>query len=170
MGVYKHGNLWWLDCKLRGGKRVRQSLKTADRAIAEVRAQAIKDGLALDRPAPPFDLNKRLCQIRARAAKNGWEFNLTADDLAELISNSGGHCALTGIKFRPDRRDDWTKAPFAPTVDRIDRSRGYVKKNCRIVCHAANVALNEWGEEVFEEVAARYLALRSVSQNPPQNE
>ena len=170
MSIYKRGNRWWIDHFMGDGSRIRRSLQTDDRSVAEKRARALKLGLEFERPAPAFDLKKRLWQMKDRARRNGWAFRLTFEDLEFLIAASGGRCELTGIPFRQERSDEWTKAPFAPTVDRIDRTKGYVHGNCRIVCHAVNVAINEWGQDVFEEVAVRYLARRFVAQNPPQTE
>src|SRR5690606_21411241 len=55
--------------------------------------------------------------------------------------------------FSLERRPGWFRRPFAPSLDRIDTSTGYEAGNCRLVCVLANIALNEWGEDVFARVA-----------------
>lgn len=82
-----------------------------------------------------------------RSQQRGWEFNLTREDIPEipihcpvfpwvkLVSPSG-----KGNKFYPD----------APTVDRIDNNKGYVKGNIRIICWQANAMKNSGGsKEIF---------------------
>lgn len=46
-----------------------------------------------------------------------------------------------------------SKNPYSPSIDRIDSRIGYTKSNCRIVCVAANYAMNEWGDSVLRELA-----------------
>lgn len=41
------------------------------------------------------------------------------------------------------------RRPWAPSVDRIDSSFGYVEDNVQLVCVAANFAKGEWSENVF---------------------
>lgn len=103
--------------------------------------------------------------MAARARKGGWPFTITKEELALLFRMSDGRCAVTALPFSYERKAGWKKAPFAPTVDRIDRDRGYTFSNCRIVCHAVNVGMNEWGEEVFRTVAAA-LANRTGQTTP----
>ncbi len=43
--------------------------------------------------------------------------------------------------------------PFAPSLDRIDSSKGYEEGNVRIVCLMVNLAMNTWGHGPLEKVA-----------------
>ena len=74
--------------------------------------------------------------------------------LLDLLQQQGLKCALTGIPFKGSQaRPD----PFAPSIDRIDSSRGY-----EIICLAMNIVSN-WGEEVFAEIAAAYFKHKEES-------
>ena len=76
--------------------------------------------------------------------------------LLDLLQQQGLKCALTGIPFKGSQaRPD----PFAPSIDRIDSSRGYVRGNVRIICLAMNIAR----EEVFAEIAAAYFKHKEES-------
>ncbi len=59
------------------------------------------------------------------------------------------------------KKPGWRRAPWAPSVDRIDSSKGYVPGNVRLVCVAANLAMNEWGEDVLARVARAYVEART---------
>lgn len=74
-------------------------------------------------------MKRWLSQAKARAKRNGLEFNLTLDDLIvpEL-------CPVFGIPLIfSDRVTDNT-----PTIDRVDSSRGYTQDNIQIISSRAN--------------------------------
>ena len=64
---------------------------------------------------------------------------------------------MTGVQLSllsGNRREN----PWAPSIDRIDNSKGYEAGNVRMVCVAANFAMNAWGEEALYELAASMVA------------
>lgn len=80
------------------------------------------------------------------------EFSLVIPDAYEMLCASNWRCAVTGMRFSFEVIAG--KRPFAPSIDRIDSSIGYVKSNCRIVSVAANYAMNVWGAEVLHRMIA----------------
>lgn len=88
-------------------------------------------------------------QTTARAKKRGDKFELTREQYAAMFSEE---CQLTGIPFDTEKPKG-KKRPFAASIDRIDSARGYSADNCRLVCVAVNVAMNEWGESVLYAIA-----------------
>lgn len=103
-----------------------------------------------------------LCSARARAKKRGLPFDLDMEWLAGLWELQGGRCALTGLPMEtPFRAEEATNKrhfhPFSPSLDRITPGLGYTKENTRLVCTAINLALNEFGGDVFEQIAKGYL-------------
>ena len=54
-----------------------------------------------------------------------------------------GICEVTGIYLSSPLE----KGPFAPSIDRIDSSKGYKPWNCRVVCLTYNYAKHTWGDE-----------------------
>lgn len=107
----------------------------------------------------PRDSNyRRLYRAtRERARRKGIEFTLTDAEFAAIVEDSGGRCALTGIPFSTLKRNDWFRAPYAPSLDRIEPKKGYVDGNVRLLCVAANWALQDWGVDVFKEIALGFL-------------
>lgn len=73
----------------------------------------------------------------------------------ELHRAQRGRCLVSGIPFSAD--DDRPRAlvsrPFAPSLDRIDTTRGYEPGNVRLVCVAANFAMNAWGYDALLKLA-----------------
>jgi hypothetical protein len=101
---------------------------------------------------------------RRRAEANGTNYDLTREQEHSLYLESNGCCAVTGLRFRMGKSEGGYRAPFAPSIDRIDCRQGYVAGNVRVVCVAVNWALSDWGEGVFRTICAAYASklLREV--------
>lgn len=93
-----------------------------------------------------------LKETKKRAVQRHIDWGLSVDDLKLLLEESGGFCTLSGIPFSLERRLDAHKRPFAPSIDRMSPSSGYVLRNCRLVCVAVNNAMGEWGIEVLQQI------------------
>lgn len=87
---------------------------------------------------------------RARAA--GLPFDLSWEPVAAAIAS--GRCAATGLPFDLKPGPDKHHAnPWAPSLDRRDSSKGYIRDNVQVVCTAYNYAKSEWSEEVLLTLA-----------------
>ena len=91
------------------------------------------------------------------AARKRDEYTLTAEDERALELKAGGRCQVTNIPFGPKPVDSYFRNPYAPSLDRIDSSKGYHKDNVRLVLCAVNTAMNEWGLTMFDEIASKYV-------------
>lgn len=87
-----------------------------------------------------------LIGARNRAKQKGMDFDLTK----EWVKARADRCELSGLPFRPEYDGVHGRNPFAPSVDRIDSSRGYTQDNCRVILYCLNMGLGQWG---LEEVA-----------------
>jgi hypothetical protein len=71
-----------------------------------------------------------------------------------------GRCAVSGLEFSEALVGTGrARRPYAPSLDRIDRSRGYEPDNVRLVTAVANFAMNAWGLEPVLDLA-RAMALK----------
>ena len=101
-----------------------------------------------------------LSRARQRARRDDIKFDLTTEDLHVLWEACEGRCAVSGLPFSLDTFSDaLVKLPFAPSIDRINSSKGYTLKNTRLVCTAANFAMNQWGVEVLRRLSKGVVAM-----------
>ena len=81
---------------------------------------------------------------KARAKKRSLEFNLTVDWLLERLAR--GVCEVTGLPFVPSIGTGQQRSflnPWAPSLDRIENSRGYTTDNVQVVVSIYNIAKGE---------------------------
>jgi hypothetical protein len=105
-------------------------------------------------------LSQWIFNIKNRSKKKNWNYDIDTNFIQELFNKQGGKCAITKIPFifnsiknkTPNKKD-----PFAPSLDRIDSSKGYTKDNVRIVCIIVNYALNEFGYDVFAKMCKEFV-------------
>lgn len=110
------------------------------------------------RQTPRGSLYQVLEAIRGRAKKKGYELDFDLEHLVSLFEQQSGKCVATGIPFDlSDTSRSKRFRPFSVSIDRIDSNGIYCKQNIRLVCVAFNLALNSFGEEVFEKIAKGYL-------------
>ena len=112
-------------------------------------------------------LEKRaMCLVaaaRVRARKKGVEFSLTAADIEQLQATiSLGVCELSGVALTLFGRQSAT----SPSLDRIQPQHGYVSGNVRIVCHALNAGMGNWGEEALFAIVSAWVEFRSSRKSP----
>ena len=69
-------------------------------------------------------------------------------------------CSATGLPLSWEHDGTSYRRPWAPSIDRIDCSKGYVPGNVRVVCSAFNTMRNEFPDEVVFALA-KALAARA---------
>lgn len=95
---------------------------------------------------------RALYNARTRARRAGLQV-MSAEEYAGLVARAGGRCEVSGIAFSDAKQAGQRKALWAPSIDRIDCRRGYEAQNCRLVCIAVNIALNEFGIDTLTRIA-----------------
>ena len=158
-GIYLRNQIYWGRTQVNGVVH-RKSLHCSDLETAKERYAVFKrEFISLHYPVK---LGSKLISgkeknwiagiyksAKRRALLKGVEFNIDKDDIQDLADRSGMKCEVTGIKFSWNKPDKCRIAPYLPSLDRIEPSIGYTKSNIRLVCWAANIALSDWGDEVF---------------------
>ena len=69
--------------------------------------------------------------IKSRCKRLGREFSIELEDI--VIPEK---CPVFGFDLKREDRETWM---FAPSVDRIDSSKGYIKGNVTVVSRRANI-------------------------------
>jgi len=88
---------------------------------------------------------------KRRTKEKGFtEFNLDYDFVYSLISY--GKCIVTNIHFILENKNNSFTNPYAPSLDRIDSSKGYTKDNVRAVIWQYNTMKGELTDEQVLEI------------------
>ena len=93
-----------------------------------------------------------LNNAKDRARKSGVSFDLSREFIEKKLE--AGACELSGIQFVRMPQRQHRAHPFAPSLDKIDPTKGYVDGNVRMLCFAVNQARSDFGDEVLLTVAA----------------
>jgi len=108
-----------------------------------------------------FRIQRILAITRQRAKKKGWDFDLDKNWCKKEI-NKG--CAATGLSFDLSVEGSYIKMnSYAPSVDRVDKNKGYVKDNCQMVIWAYNRAKAEFDDETVYKVLKAFVKKFSSS-------
>lgn len=103
-----------------------------------------------DTPTQP--VSPILARHKKGALQRGIAFELTPDDVEQMLLRQAGRCAVTQREFSNEKPAGMRIRPWAASIDRKDSSRGYTADNCRLVCASVNVALNRFGDQMFTEL------------------
>lgn len=76
------------------------------------------------------------------------ENNLEVADILNLYEKQNGLCYWYKIPLKPSLTN---KHPQQPSIDRLDRNKGYVKDNIVLSCYAANIGRNESDLETWND-------------------
>jgi len=163
--IEERNGIFYADATI-GGSRIRKSLRTRDRDLAAARFAEFERTQVRISPEPAWidqvekargDGSSWLRQMYAQATRRDRNRSratlLTFEQLIMLLRRCGGRCELTGLPFFVGTNSPGKIRPYQPSLDRVDNSVGYTYDNCRIVCCCVNIALGEWGIEVFRQMA-----------------
>jgi hypothetical protein len=76
------------------------------------------------------------------------ENTLTVEDINKMFAVQNGLCYWFGIPLIPSHKK---KHPQQPSLDRLDRNKGYAKDNVVLCCYSANIGRNENDLETWLE-------------------
>jgi hypothetical protein len=98
---------------------------------------------------------------RMRAHKKRLSFDLS--DFSQEIQDriDKGVCEVSGLPLNLHGGRTWD----SPSIDRQTPSEGYIYQNIRIVCHAVNSALGDWGDATMLMIARSIMAQRTARSN-----
>lgn len=109
-----------------------------DRRCKKCKNKAYRDRRARYRGDKDLDriLKERYYGARDRAKLKGISFHIGLDDIQNLWYEQRGLCALSGIEMT--YCFDLGRVPTNVSIDKIDKSKGYIKDNIQLVCMAVN--------------------------------
>lgn len=107
-------------------------------------------------PRSKSSIGKRAILIRGgikkRSRQKGLSFNISIEWVRSRLED--GCCEITKIPF--DLKAE-KRSPYSPSVDRIDSNKGYTEENCRLILWSLNASFGNWGEDVFRDIALKWI-------------
>lgn len=77
----------------------------------------------------------------------GLEHNITVKDIDNMFETQNGLCYWFNIPLIPS---NCSKHPQQPSLDRLDRTKGYTKDNVVLCCYSANIGRNDNDVEIWK--------------------
>jgi hypothetical protein len=174
--LYKRGPIF----HVRGtydGKIIRKSTGHSDWHLANRMLDDLKTSLKhdwrVDKDAKDiswYHVAKWVCARQKTQAK--WRsipFDLKPNDIYEMMRTAQFRCSLSGIDFTKRIRPDGQPDPWSASIDRIEPRQGYILGNTRIVCLAANLAMNRWGFDTLLRLANGVVRSANYTAAEPEN-
>ncbi len=75
-----------------------------------------------------------------------YDFDIDEQFILELYEKQQGKCFWFKVGLRPS---NVAKYPWQPSLDRLDRDKGYTKDNVVLACYTANIGRNTSDEATF---------------------
>ena len=101
---------------------------------------------------------KLLANARHRAAVKNLPFDLTVE---WITSRWTGRCEYCDVQF-----DVLGHKAFAPSIDRVDPTRGYTQDNCRLVIWAVNMLKSQFSDDEVALIARAIVNHTTPAENP----
>lgn len=95
------------------------------------------------------EVNSLWHSCRGGAKRKGLIFDITRDDICDLLKSQEYKCAGSGMVFNFSTESSSSRRPFAMSVDRINSEDGYHRNNIQITTVIFNLAKADWEDEDF---------------------
>lgn len=129
------------------------NLKQKRSAVLDLRSSGLLDD----------EIAKMLARCRNRAKDRGWPFDLTSEWFWGQLERQDGKCAVSNAKFDLAPRAGFSRRPWAPSIDRLDNSKGYTTCNVRLTTVMVNTAMSDYGQEAFIQMCRQVAAYQGSS-------
>lgn len=154
------GRTYYFHAKMTNGKRVETSLGSdLDAALDKLDGGKVPESVAAVRKhtdaAWQDELRALFYRTKKRAATRGIEFSLSLDDVVRMCEETSRRCSISGIDYILTKEVGKRFRPWSPSIDRINPDGPYSPENTRMVCAYINIAINQFGLETLEFIAAR---------------
>ena len=83
------------------------------------------------------------------ASSRGLPFLIYKEDLLERYLKNDGCCEASGVVLKPFKKKGAGKNLLAPSIDRIDSSKGYTTDNIQVVAHIVNIMKTDLTMDAF---------------------
>ena len=133
-------------------QRIRENKELEKQRLREQKNKEMEDYLNSEERTIEQKLRRMLGLSKQRAKKKGFDFDLT---YLWLRTNLPERCPKCNLPFSFDTSIKMN--PLAPSIQRINPSKGYTKDNCIITSWIYNCGLNVFTEKVLYTICKSYL-------------
>jgi hypothetical protein len=106
-------------------------------------------------------INRKLYGAKKRSLQTCIDFNITIDDIKNLLRVQNNKCFYTGREFINE-----TNNPQSFSIDRIDSSKGYTKDNINLVCWYINCMKLDLSHDEFIKTCSEIAKNHNVALSP----
>lgn len=89
----------------------------------------------------------KICFLQAKKHSK-YDFDIDEQFILDLYEKQNGRCYWFNVELKPS---NIAKYPWQPSLDRLDREKGYTKDNVVLTCYSANIGRNTSSVEIFNE-------------------
>lgn len=87
-----------------------------------------------------------ISEAQSRAKYRRMDFDLDYDFVLNMFIHQESTCSLSGVRFQFDPPEAGKRCNLlAPSLDRIDVKKGYIKGNVRLILYGINLAISDFG-------------------------
>lgn len=150
------GNYYYYQTSSAKGRKRREYPLGRNKAAALLAWRAISSEKEYQKPVVCLRKwvgEELLVKIKTGAKRRSIHFDISIEEINKLVDKSKGKCSLTGIPFDLSKDPKYRLRLWAPSIDRIDSSKGYTADNIRLVVASVNIALSDFGEDVLIRIA-----------------
>lgn len=79
---------------------------------------------------------------------NKYDFDIDEQFVSDLYEKQNGKCFWFNVDLKPS---NIAKYPWQPSLDRLDREKGYTRDNVVLACYTSNIGRNTSTVEIFQE-------------------
>lgn len=109
----------------------------------------------------PLKRAKIIWNKARKRRSDGFTVTLARIEVALMI----GKCERTGISFDLTPHENYSRHPFAPSLDRKDAFGPYNDDNVQVVCNAYNIGKNQMTDEEYIEFCRAVVAADDARKN-----
>jgi hypothetical protein len=127
-----------------------------NRQYREANKEEIKARQKISRAKRQYDpelfVRDVMDRVKESARTRNLELDIDKDFIRQLLIESNGVCAMSGVKLSTMHND-----PNKASIDRIDSDKGYIKGNVRVVATRSNMIKNKWSDAEILEWALTFV-------------